>query len=61
MNDITNVSNLFHLILFADYTNIFLSHKNIENIVDIVNMELKKFTNWFIANRLTLNVAKPKN
>ena len=55
---ITKTLNLLHLILFADDTNIFLRNENIENLIDIVNTELKKITDWFIANRLSLNVAK---
>jgi hypothetical protein len=58
INDIVNVSNLLQLILFADDTNIFLKDKNIEALVDIVNAELIKLTNWFTANRLSLNVKK---
>ena len=49
---------MLHLILFADDTNIFLRNENIVNLVDIANTELKKLTDWFIANRLSLNVAK---
>ena len=44
--------------LFADDTNIFLRNKNIENLIHIANTEVKKLTDWFIANRLSLNVAK---
>ena len=60
INDITNASNLLHLILFADDTNILLCNKNIENLIDIVNTELKKLTDWFIVNRLSLNTEKTK-
>ena len=34
------------------------THKNIENFIDVANTELKKLTDWFIANHLSLNVAK---
>ena len=60
INDITNASNLLQIILFADDTNIVLHNKNIENLIDIANTELKKLTDWFIANRISLNVAKTK-
>ena len=49
---------MLHLILFADDTNTFLCNKNIENFIAIAKTELKKLTDWFIANRLSLNVVK---
>ena len=58
INDITNASNLLHLILFADDTNIFLHNTNIENLIHIANTELMKLSDWFIANRLLLNIVK---
>ena len=51
---------MLHPILLADDTNIFLRNKNSENLIDIANTDLKKLTDWFIANRLSLNVAKTK-
>ena len=53
-----NISNLLRLILFADDTNIFMHHKNLEKLVAILNKELDKVTNWFVSNRLSLNVKK---
>ena len=43
-NDITNASRLLQLLLFADHTNIFLDHKDIEALVATVNSELVKRT-----------------
>ena len=58
INDIVNISNLLHLILFADDTNIFMHHKNLEKLFEILNEELDKLTNWFVSNRLSLIVKK---
>ena len=58
INDITNVSRLLQLLLFADDTNIFLEHRDIKALIEIVNSELVKLADWFPANRLSLNVSK---
>ena len=58
VNDIVNCSNLLYFILFADDTNIFFSHKCYKDLMLIVNTELVKLSEWFRANRLSLNIAK---
>ena len=50
-----------HLILFADDTNIFMHHKNLQKLVEILNEELDKLTNWFVSNRLTQKNVKKTN
>ena len=52
MNDIYYVSDKTDIILFADDTTIFLSHKNVDLLHTIVSDELDKFCNWFSANSL---------
>ena len=42
INDICNVSNMLDFILFADETNIFYKHKNIDIMCTIVSVELDK-------------------
>ena len=44
--------------MFADYTNLFYSHKNIETLFQIINSELKFVNEWFLANKLSLNAKK---
>ena len=44
----------------ANDTNLFCSHKNIKTLFQIVNSELKLVTEWFLANKLSLNVKKTK-
>ena len=58
INDITHVSQVLTFYLFADDTSVFFSHKNIKDLESIVNQELKKLSDWLIANKLTLNVLK---
>jgi hypothetical protein len=45
-------------VLFADDTNLFHSHKNLPFLIDQVNHELLKLSDWFAANRLSINFEK---
>ena len=47
-------------IMYADDTNIFLHHKNINALYDVAQKELVLVTNWLSANKLTLNINKTK-
>ena len=58
INDLCNVSKVLELILFADDTNIFYSHTDASYLMEVVNLELKKITCWFYANKLSINVKK---
>ena len=46
--------------MFANDTNLFCSHKNIENLFFTMNNELAKINEWFKANKLSLNIKKTK-
>jgi hypothetical protein len=46
--------------MFADDTNLFLSNKDIHQLYSTMNIELQKVSNWFKANKLTLNFNKTK-
>ena len=46
--------------MFADDTNLFLYHQNINTLFKIFNEELKKIGDWFKANKLSLNNRKTK-
>ena len=50
----------FFTILFADDTTLQYSHKSLEKLVSIANLNLNLASNWFNANRLTLNAKKTK-
>jgi hypothetical protein len=58
INDITSCSAVLKFILFADDTNIFFSHKDINILIKTLNQELLKLSMWFRANKLSLNVLK---
>ena len=47
-------------VMFADDTNLFLSHKNIDTLFAIMNVELGNVSTWFKSNNLSLNVDKTK-
>ena len=58
INDIVNCSDLLLFILFADDTNLFCSSDDIWKLMHIVNSELANISNWFRANKLSLNTKK---
>ena len=60
INDLHKTSSLMEFILFADDTNIFYSDTNIERLFQRVNDELDRINEWFIANKLSLNIKKTK-
>ena len=57
-NDLLNMSKILKFILFADDTNLFYSNNDLEQLLNIVNHELNILSDWFKANRLSLNVKK---
>ena len=46
--------------MFADNTNFFYSHHQIKTFFETVNCELKNISQWFRANKLSLNIKKTK-
>ena len=58
INDICNVSSALDILLFADDTSIFFSHKVLDSLCLTVNNELVKLTDWFSANKLSINIKK---
>ena len=58
INDLNNVSTVVELILFADDTNLFMSHKDPVYLAASLNSELNKLPAWFKANKLSLNLKK---
>ena len=58
INDICNVSNILDFILYADDTNVFYKHENIDMMCKIVSVELDKLSTWFALNKLALNISK---
>ena len=60
VNDLHNASKVLNPIMFADDTNLFLSHSDINILFEKMNEELTNVSNWFNANKLSLNVKKTK-
>ena len=55
LNDLYDVSSVLDFILFADDTNIFFSHSNIDFLERTLNEELLKLTAWCQANKLSIS------
>ena len=60
VNDLKNASSLLDPIMFADDTNLFYAHKDIHCMLSDVNKELTNINEWYVANKLSLNVEKTK-
>ena len=60
MNDFKNCLKKADAIMYAEDTNIYLHHKNINTLFDNAQKELVLVTNWLSANNLTLNINKTK-
>ena len=60
VNDLQYASNLLKHFMFADETNLFYAEENIKTLFDTVNIELQKINQWFISNKLSLNMTKTK-
>ena len=58
INDICNTSQLLKFVMFADDTNVFVSHKSIKHIEKILNSELQNLVTWFKANKVSLHIEK---
>jgi len=58
VNDIGKCVNNAKTRLFADDTNLFLTGKSILQLQSEANESLACLHNWFVANKLTLNVEK---
>ena len=58
INDLPNISEVLHLYLFVDDTNIYYEADTIKKLDTVINKELKKLDTWLIVNRLSLNITK---
>ena len=57
INDLPSASNL-ETTLFADDTNLHLSHHNIITLQSQVQQEIDKINKWMMSNKLTINYKK---
>ena len=60
VNDLKYATNLLDPIMYADDTNLFLTHKDISYLFETANLQLERINQWFISNKLSLNVSKTK-
>lgn len=58
INDLPKVSEKIMPLIFADDTNIFISGKNLNDTVSVMNEELCKVMHWMNINKLSLNIDK---
>jgi Reverse transcriptase (RNA-dependent DNA polymerase) len=58
INDIAHCSMILQPFLFADDTTLLNSDKDFDKLINVTNIELVKLSNWFRANKLSLNVNK---
>ena len=59
INDFWRSTTLFS-VLFADDTTCLAKGKNLQNLTQYVNGELKKIANWFLSNKMAVNAGKTK-
>ena len=58
VNDLKNASFVLDPIMFADDTNLFDTHSNIQNLISMMNEKLASINQWFTSNKLSLNAKK---
>ena len=58
--DLPNCLYNSKVILFADDTTLYASSDNIVNLYDLINRDLDNLTDWFRANKLSLNTSKTR-
>ena len=58
VNDLNNSTKVLDPVLFADDTNLFSSDSNITVLFEKANQELSQINDWFLANKLSLNLQK---
>ena len=56
INELHNSSSMLTFLLFADDTNVFVSGKNLNELIININGELTNVDIWFRANKLSLNI-----
>ena len=61
VNDLPMCSKFLKFILFADDINIFFSNKSIDYYFEVFNNELINLSEWFKANKLSLNLTKKQD
>ena len=52
------ISSIYDLVLFADDPNLLFSHIDFPTLMNLINSEKLKISDWFKANKLSLNTQK---
>lgn len=60
INDLNNSTEVLGPVLFADDTDLFCSDNNVRTLFETANQELSQINDWFLENKLSLNIEKTK-
>ena len=60
VNEVPNISNNFTTCMFADDTSFLFKGRCITELFNVCNRGLEMFSDWCIANRLSVNIHKTK-
>ena len=60
VKDLNNLTKVLDPVLFADNADLYCSDSNIRTVFEIANQELGQISDWFLGNKLSLNVEKTK-
>ena len=58
INNICNSTDMVKFCLFADDTNLLYNHSNVTTAINNLNMELKNISEWFLSNKLSINLQE---
>ena len=58
INDLPQVSKKIHTTMFADDSSLIASHKNFNQLVQDINLDMVRVYEWTLCNRLSLNLNK---
>ena len=58
INDLANASSIIFSVLFADDSNLFLTGKNPNELIKIMNKEISHVVDWLRINKLSINLKK---
>ncbi len=58
INDLPCALKFTRTILFADDTNLYASHNNLNTLWNEINKDIESLVTWFKANKLSLNTGK---
>ena len=61
VNDLSNSTKVLDPVFFEDDANLFCSGNNIRTLFETANQGLSQINDWFLANKLSLNVGKTKH